>query len=694
MEFLGKFATNLNEKAKQNKLDPVIGREDEIRRVAQVLSRRKKNNPVLVGPAGVGKTAIAEGLAMKIVKQEVPESISNKLIYNLDMGQLIAGAKFRGEFEERLQGILKDIENSKEDVVMFIDELHLVVGVGKAEGSIDAGNLLKPALARGEIRIIGATTLDEYRRYIESDKALERRFQPVLVDEPTVEETISILRGVRSSYELHHKVKIRDSAIVAAAKLSDRYITNRFLPDKAIDLIDEAAGKLKLELESLPEELATLEQSIRNLEVEREALKRENDERSKQRLSELEDELKRRKEEFGSKEAAWREEKSAVNRINDLSQKIELMRIQSEQMEREGKFDEVARIRYLEIPQMEKQLEEASRTAVNSQFLKNEITEEEVAEVISRSTGIPVRKLVGDERDRYLNMDQALMSRVIGQDEAIEKVANAIKRSRAGLSDPNRPIGSFLFLGPTGVGKTELSKAISEYLFGSEKNLIRIDSSELSERHDVSKLIGSPPGYVGYEEGGSLTNKVKRNPYSVILFDEIEKAHPEVFNILLQVLDDGRLTDSHGETVNFKNAIVVMTSNIGANLIVDAGVEALKKNLDKTLLQRFKPEFINRIDEIVIFNKINPQTIIKIVDNELGKLADRIAEQEITVEFTDQLKEQIALSGFSEEYGARPVKREIQRLVETPFADKILKGEVSTGESYTLDIDDNKLVVK
>ncbi len=690
---LQRYCRDLTEEAKKGKLDPVIGRDEEIRRVMQVLSRRTKNNPVVIGEAGVGKTAIVEGLAQRIVSGDIPETLKDKRVLALDLGALLAGAKYRGEFEDRLKAVLNEIDEAAGSIILFIDELHTIVGAGSAQGAVDASNMMKPKLARGELRAIGATTLDEYRKYIEKDAALERRFQPVLVGEPSVEETIAILRGLKERYELHHGVRIKDSALIEAATLSHRYITDRFLPDKAIDLVDEAASKLRIEIDSVPAEIDEIQRKLIQTQIEIEAMKKERDQAAKERRKKLEEEAEALKKEVEVRRRHWEKEREVITAIRDTKEKIDKARTEADEAERKGDLERVAEIRYGRVVELEKELtrknEELAKLQADKKMLKEEVDEEDIAKVVSKWTGIPVSKMLEGEREKMIQMEERLHRRVVGQEEAIRAVSNTIRRSRAGLQDPNRPLGSFLFMGPTGVGKTELAKALAEFLFDDEQAVVRIDMSEFQERHTVSRLIGAPPGYVGYEEGGYLTEAVRRKPYSIVLLDEVEKAHQDVFNVLLQVLDDGRLTDGQGRTVDFKNAVIIMTSNIGSQFITDvaaAEYEVMKERVMEAVRAHFKPEFINRVDEMIIFRALTQEDLKRIVDLQLTYLAKRTGEQGIVLEFTEGLKEAFAKEGYDPVYGARPLKRLLQRKIQDELALFILKGEVGEGDVVTVDV--------
>ena len=701
-DVLKKYGQDLVQMAREQKLDPVIGRDEEIRNVIRILSRKTKNNPCLIGEPGVGKTAIAEGLALRIVRGDVPEGLKDCTIFSLDMGSLVAGAKYRGEFEERLKAVLQEVKKSEGKIILFIDEIHTIVGAGKTDGAMDAGNLLKPMLARGELHCIGATTLNEYRQYIEKDQALERRFQPVMVDEPSVEDTISILRGLKERYEVFHGVKIADNALIAAATLSHRYISDRFLPDKAIDLVDEACALIKTEMESMPTELDDVSRKIMQLEIEETALSKEKDEISKQRLADIQKEKAELKSKFDAMKAKWENEKQAIGKVQKLREEIEQVNAQIEKAERNYELNKAAELKYGKLPELQKELEkeeEISEKSKEDGLLRNKVTEEEIAKIISRWTGIPVAKLMEGEREKILHLDEILHKRVIGQDEAVEKVSEAIMRSRAGISDPRRPIGSFMFLGPTGVGKTELAKSLAEALFDDEHNIVRIDMSEYMEKYSVSRLIGAPPGYVGYEEGGQLTEAVRRKPYSVILFDEIEKAHPDVFNILLQVLDDGRITDSQGRTVDFKNTIIILTSNLGSDYILE-GIqengeisEEAKEKVQNLLKQSFRPEFLNRLDEIVFYKPLRKNEISKILELLIKDLERRLEDKHIKLELTQSAKDYLINNGYDEVYGARPLKRFVQKKLETLIARKILTQEILPNTKVVVDCKDNELVI-
>ena len=700
---LEKYGTDLVKRAREQKQDPVIGRDEEIRNVIRILSRKTKNNPVLIGEPGVGKTAIAEGLAQRIVKKDVPKTLQDKSVFSLDMGALIAGAKYRGEFEERLKAVLNEVKQSEGRIILFIDELHTIVGAGKSEGSMDAGNLLKPMLARGELHCIGATTLDEYRQYIEKDAALERRFQPVLVNEPTVEDTIAILRGLKERYEVFHGVKIADSALISAATLSHRYITDRFLPDKAIDLVDEACAQIRTEMDSMPTELDSVSRKIIQMEIEEAALKKEEDSLSKNRLTELQKELAEERDKFNAMKAQWENEKNAISRVQLLREQIEDLNRQIEAAEQRYDLEKAAELKYGRLPEAQRQLAEEERraqSAKESNILRDRVTDEEIARIVERWTGIPVSRLVQGEREKLLHLDETLHQRVVGQDEAVQAVTEAIQRSRAGIQDPNRPVGSFLFLGPTGVGKTELAKTLAQALFDDEDNIVRIDMSEYMEKYSVSRLIGAPPGYVGYDEGGQLTEAVRRKPYCVVLFDEIEKAHPDVFNVLLQVLDDGRITDSQGRTVDFKNSIIILTSNLGSEYLLgginaDGSIDETAKAQVQALLRRsFRPEFLNRLDEIVFYKPLTKENVTKIIDLQISKLNDRLESQQIRCVLTDAAKNAIVDAAYDPQFGARPLRRYVQHTVETMLSKRLLRGDILPGQSVTVDEQDGQLVLK
>jgi ATP-dependent Clp protease ATP-binding subunit ClpB len=697
---LSKYAKDLTELARKGKLDPVIGRDDEIRRTIQVLSRRTKNNPVLIGEPGVGKTAIVEGLAQRIVSGDVPETLRNKRLVGLDLGSMLAGAKYRGEFEDRLKAVLKEIENAQGQIVLFIDELHTLVGAGAAEGAIDASNMLKPALARGELRCVGATTLNEYKKYIEKDAALERRFQQIYVGEPSVEDTIAILRGLKERYEVHHGVRIKDSAIVAAATLSNRYITDRFLPDKAIDLIDEAASRLRIEIDSLPQEIDQLEREILQLEIERQALSREEDEKSKARLKDIEQRIADLKETSSGMKAKWQSEKEEIDRMREAKNELEQLRLQLDQARNAGDLAKAAELQYGKIPELERRLATEQQKLANIQsdgvMLKEEVDEEDVAEVVAKWTGVPVSKMLEGEMQKLVTMEDRLRNRIIGQDEALIAVSNAVRRARAGLQDPNRPVGSFIFLGPTGVGKTETARALADFLFDDERAMVRLDMSEYMEKHAVSRMIGAPPGYIGFEEGGQLTEAVRRRPYAVILFDEIEKAHPDVFNVLLQILDDGRLTDSKGRTVDFKNTVLIMTSNLGSREIqaVEGDEKQMREAVTQELRLHFKPEFLNRIDDIVIFHQLSREQIVQIIDVQLERLRAMLGERGITLVLDDSARQLLAREGYDPQYGARPLKRAIQTLIQNPLAVKLLRGEIAPGQTITASANGDQMEFK
>lgn len=697
---LSKYTKDLTLMAQEGEIDPIIGRDEEIRSAIRILSRRTKNNPVLIGEPGVGKTAIVEGIAQRIINNDVPEKLKNVKLLSLDLAALIAGAKYRGEFEERLKEVIKEVEESDGEIILFVDEMHMIVGAGKTDGAMDAGNIMKPALSRGLIKVIGATTLNEYRQYIEKDGALERRFQKVVVDQPSVEDSISILRGIKEKYEIHHGIRIADSAIIAAVVLSNRYITDRFLPDKAIDLMDEASAMVRTEIDSMPSDIDDLRREILQLQIEITALKKETDEHSKERLELLEKELKEKDDIYNEKFAKWQDSKKVLDKENEIKERIDRLKIEIEDAERRYDFDTLSRLKYGDLPNLTKELEEVQEKNREESGLKEEVTEEEIAEVVSKWTGIPVSKLVETEREKLLNLDYELHKRVIGQDEAVESVAEAILRARSGLKDENRPIGSFIFLGPTGVGKTELAKALTQLMFDDERNIIRIDMSEYMEKYSVSRLIGAAPGYVGYEEGGQLTEAVRRKPYSVVLFDEIEKAHPDVFNILLQVLDDGRLTDNQGRTVNFKNTIIIMTSNIGSQYLLD-GIdengeisEKAKELVSNEMKQRFRPEFLNRIDEIVMFKPLTKSEISKIIDLEFAKISEKLSDRKIEIHISDEAKDFIIDNSYSEIYGARPIKRYLQKNIETQIARKIIANEIVDKDKVNITVEDGKLVIE